>query len=327
VIADAFELQRESDGAKALRQAGFEFPSTKGPGAPRVTRTERDADAVTVVELSVVALPRKPGPEATSLPPLPIAIARASGEVMTVCTSAHATTITDPTANVPNATPKRHPGGERQRELWVGLRNVTYGALLGLTIAAAIYSLARWLRRRPKPLPPPPPARPAWEIALTALTEIRYADLVRQGLFTLHLERVNHVLRQYLGGRYGFDGLESTTEEVLTALQASDLPSPLFSQVEHMLRESDLVKFAKLVPTETDCRTVLEDVEGIVRKTMHVDVAPSPAAASTSLSGTADTRLRPSPALVSIPEAPGQQSNAADSRSAEPNSSSEEKPS
>jgi hypothetical protein len=269
VLADAFELQRDSDGAKALRQAGFEFPSTSGPGAPRVERTERESDAVTLVKLTVVPLPKEPGPHPSTLPPLPIAVARASGEVITLCTSPHDVMVTDPTASVPNAEPKRHPGGERQRELWVALRNVTYGALLGLALAALIALVVRWYKRRPKVLPPPPPPRPAWELALQALADLRHSDLLSRGQFTSHLERVNHVLRQYLGGRYGFDGLESTTEEVLLALKASSLPTSMFAQTEHMLRDSDLVKFAKLVPTEAQCTMALEDVEGLVRKTMH----------------------------------------------------------
>lgn len=269
VLADAFELQRDSDGAKALRQSGFEFPATTGPGAPRVERSERQADAVTVVKLAVVPLPKEPGPHPFTLPPLPIAVARASGEVLTLCTTAHAVTVTDPTANVPHAVPKRHPGGERQRELWVGLRNVTYGALIGLAIAGVIALAVRWFSRRPKALPPPPPPRPAWEVALEALADLRYSDLLQRGQFTSHLERVNHVLRQYLGGRFGFDGLESTTEEVLGALSSSALPPELRAQTERMLRDSDLVKFAKLVPTEAQCTSALDEVEGLVRKTMH----------------------------------------------------------
>lgn len=329
VLSDVFELQRDSDGAKALRRAGFEFPATVGPSAPRVQRTERESDATTVVEITVLPLPKEAGPQPATLPPLPIAVARASGEMMTLCTSPHATTVTDPTANVPNAMPKRHPGGERQQELWVGLRNGAYGVLVGLAIAGLVYSLVRWMRRRPKPTPPPPPPRPAWEIALAALAEIRHEDLVRQGMFTRHLERVNHVLRDYLGGRYGFDGLESTTEEVLLALKASPLPAALYGHVERLLRESDLVKFAKLEPTAKECGTVLEDVEGLVRQTMHQDTAPLPLEPA-GVENPAQTQRLRTPAPVTIAEAPGQQSNATSfARLSEPEAASakpEEKP-
>src|SRR5690606_2199586 len=198
-----------------------------------------------------------------------IAVARASGEVITLCTSPHGVTVTDPTANVPNAQPRRHPGGERQRELWTALRNVTYGALLGLVLAALIALLVRWYKRRPKVAPPPAPPRPAGEVALEALTDLRHSDLLSRGQFTTHLERVHHVLRQYLGGRYGFEGLESTTEEALGAIRAPRLPRPPSAQTEHMLRESAHGQFANLVPPGARCKTALGDVERLVRLTLH----------------------------------------------------------
>lgn len=306
VLADAFELQRDSEGAKALRQSGFEFPAASSPARPRVTRTEGATEVTTVVEIAVLPLPKQSGATPATLPPLPIAVARASGEVMTLCTSPHAITITDPTANVPNAEPRRHPGGERQEELWVGLRNVTYGALLGMALAALGYLVVRWFQKRPRALPPPPPPRPAWEVALTAIADLRQSDLLASGKFTSHLERVNHVLRQYLGGRFGFDGLESTTEEVLVSLRASSLPTALFAQTEHMLRESDLVKFAKIVPTEAQCRTALDEVEGLVRRTMHADAGVIAAEASTaSVLGAPIRGVAKVPATTTVPASEG----------------------
>ena len=282
VLTDTFNLQRDSSGARALRQSGFEFPLGASPAAPRVKRTERETDATTTIEIPVIPLPKEPGRHELTLPPLPLAMARASGEVLTLCSSSHPITVDDPTANHPNASPKDNAGPLRQQELWVGLRNVVYGALVGLGLALLIALLVVWWRKRPKPVIPPPPPRPPWERALEALHDIRHADLVAQGRLTAHLERVNHVLREYLGERYGFDGLESTTEEVLASLQRSSLPAPLFVETETMLRESDLVKFADAKPTEVQCTQALDGVESIVRRTMRQDAgtdqSPSPPA-------------------------------------------------
>lgn len=274
VLADAFDLQRDSTGARALRSAGFEFPTAGSPAAPRVTRVERDSDAATTVDIVVIPLPKTVGRQELVLPPLPVAMARASGEVMTLCSSVHSITVEDPTANHPNATPKANPSPLRQRELWVTMRNLAYGTLIGLGVALLLALLVAWWRRRPKALPPPPPPRPPWETALEALHDIRHADLVRQGRLTTHLERVNHVLREYLGGRYGFDGLESTTEEVLSALRHSPLPPSLLAQTERMLRESDLVKFADATPSETQCVEALDGTEALVRSTMRDERRP-----------------------------------------------------
>lgn len=275
VLDDSFEFQAGSDGAAALRRAGFEFPTKGSPATPKVERTEGPSNATTVVTLNVIPLPVKSGQQLLTLPPLPIAVARPSGEVMTLCSGSHVVTVDDPTANVPNAMPKRHPGPERQQELWAMLRNLVYGGLIGIALALAFSLVFRWYRRRPKALPPPPPPRPAWEIALEELHDIRHSDLIRQGRLTAHLERVNYTLRAYLGRTYNFDGLESTTEEVLRALKATTLPQPLFARTEAMLHDSDLVKFAKIQPTEAQCQGAFDDVEQLVKRTMHEERSAS----------------------------------------------------
>lgn len=283
VLDDAFDFQAGSEGAGALRRAGFEFPGKGSPASPTVVRTEGASNVTTEVRLNVIALPSKAGQQTFTLPPLPIAVARPSGEIMTLCSTPHTVVIDDPTANVPNAMPKRHPGPERQRELWQTLRNLVYGGLIGLLLAAILGAVYRWYKRRPKVLPPPPPPRPAWEIALEELHDIRHADLIRQGRLTAHLERVNHTLRAYLGRTYDFEGLESTTEEVLQALQRTNLPRELYVRTATMLHDSDLVKFAKIQPTEAQCHGAVDEVEQLVKQTMHTaPAAPNPDASSPS---------------------------------------------
>lgn len=293
VLDDSFEFQAGSDGAAALRRAGFEFPGKGSPASPTVVRTESASNVTTEVRLNVIALPSKSGRQTFTLPPLPIAVARPSGEIMTLCSEPHTVIVDDPTANVPNAMPKRHPGPERQRELWSVLRNLVYGAFIGLVLAALLGLLYRWYKRRPKDLPPPPPPRPAWEIALEELHDIRHAGLIRQGRLTAHLERVNHTLRAYLGRTYDFDGLESTTEEVLRALRKTNLPRELYVRTETMLHDSDLVKFAKIEPTEAQCHGALDEVEQLVKQTMHTTPVVATADESSPPTSTA-TVLRPS---------------------------------
>lgn len=294
VLDDSFDFQAGSEGASALRRAGFEFPTKGSPATPTVQRTEGASNATTTVTLQLIPLPGKSGQQSLTLPPLPIAIARPSGEIMTLCSASHDIVVEDPTANVPNATPKRHPGPERQRELWALLRNLVYGAVIGVVLAGLLALLFRWYKRRPKAVPPPPPPRPAWEIALEELHDIRHSDLIRQGRLTAHLERVNHTLRAYLGRTYNFDGLESTTEEVLRSLARSTLPQALYTRTEIMLRDSDLVKFAKIQPTEAQCHGALEDVEQLVKQTMHEERTSVSEGTSPSASAPVAGVIRPS---------------------------------
>ncbi len=265
VLPGALEIQTDSDAAKAIAGAGFVFPDFKGPARPRVrANTASDGSARSTVEIHVVPLPKEPGRHELVLPPLPVAMARASGEVITLCTEPHTITIEDPVANKPDASPKPNPKPLRQRELWEALRNISYGAAIGLVVAALLALLYRWWARRPKAAPPPPPPRPAWEIAILALHDIRHARLVEQGRLEDHVDRVEDTLRQYLGARFGFDGLESTSEEVLAELHKRPEASSIDSAVAAFLQQTDLIKFANVAPTEDQCHELLDQAERIV---------------------------------------------------------------
>jgi hypothetical protein len=135
-------------------------------------------------------------------------------------------------------------------------------------ILALLALMARRWTRRPKPVPPPPPPRPAWEIALEKLDEVRHAGLLEVKREVEYFDRVNDTLRMYLGSRYGFDGLESTTDEILAALEHAQLQGLSFGDVVDFLRECDLVKFANVTPTHEECERALDAGEKIVRATM-----------------------------------------------------------
>ena len=79
---------------------------------------------------------------------------------------------------------------------------------------------------------------------------------------------------QYLGARFGFDGLESTTDETLAALRRLPyfgLPMP---EVAGFLQQCDLVKFADLTPSLEECQRALTAAEKMVRATMPATRGP-----------------------------------------------------
>jgi hypothetical protein len=278
VLPTGFHLLSDSPEAKALEREGFALPDPEGAAGPRLTRTEEGASAKTEVRISVVPLPPKPGRHVLFLPPLPIAMSRASGEIVTVCTAPHSITVEDPIANTPNAAPHGNPPPRRQREIWTAAKHVVVAALIALVLGAiAALLVSRWLRR-PKKLPPPPPPRPPWDVALEALHDIRHAGLTREGRFAEHFDRVSDVLRRYLGDRYGYDGLESTTREALGALRLVNPPIADLPGIETFMRDADLVKFAQLTPSEGECLDLLARAEDIVTRTIEIAPALPPLA-------------------------------------------------
>jgi hypothetical protein len=226
------------------------------------------------VAVPLLPLPEEPGRQQLVLPPLPITLARASGQVITVCTQPHRITLEDPIANAPGPKPKPNPPPRRQLEEWVLLKQLVIGgavALLAGVLAAWLFN--RW-RKRPRPAAPAPPPRPPWEVAMEELHDTRHAGLIKAHRYSEHFDRVSDTIRKYLGDRYGFDGLESTTREALALLGSrTPQPEPL-DEIRAFLRQADLVKFANLTPSEDECELALARGEQIVTATRPEDPSP-----------------------------------------------------
>lgn len=291
VLPSGLDLSSEVEIKKVLKSAGFAVPDQDGGAGARIWTEPENAqspEAMTHLELPVVLLPPNPGRSAMVLPPLPVAVARANGEIATVCTVYHSIVVEDPIANTPDARPKLNPPGLAQREEWTALKKALGWGTLGLLVGA-IFALLLWKKlTEPKPAPPPPPPRPPWDVALEELDEVRHAGLLDMHRYGEYFDRTSDALRRYLGARFGFDGLESTTDEILSALRSQagtfvhvDEPlegggSPNFGptpgvaldRIARFLRECDLVKFANLTPTSDQCATAITTGEAIVRGTM-----------------------------------------------------------
>jgi hypothetical protein len=276
VLPRGLDLQGESDTAKALKEAGFVFPDQDGGAPARLSTFDADAKTgqrQTTLDLPLLALPTEPGRHKLVLPPLPVSIARANNDVVTLCTKPHTITIEDPIASTPQAQPKNNPPPRPQREEWTLLeQGLKWGALSILVGAAVAWFLYRW-SKRVRPVPPPPPPRPPWEVALERLDEVRHAGLLETGRLSEFFDRVNDAVREYLGARFGFDGLESTTDETLAALRKAPhfgLPLP---ELAGFLQECDLVKFADVTPSLEECERALMQAERVVRTTMPMSAA------------------------------------------------------
>jgi len=283
ILPRGLELQSESEAARAIRAAGFALPDQDGGAPARLSSADIDKNTgrrQTTLDLPLVALPSAPGRHVLTLPPVPIAIARASGDVVTLCTKVHTMRVDDPTASTPNAQPKPNPPPRDQREEWVALeRSLLWGlggALVGSAVAWAAY---RWIKR-PKPAVPPPPPRVPWEVAFERLDEARHAGLLETARFSEFFDRVNDAVREYLGARFGFAGLECTTDETLATLRRVPhfgLPIP---ELASFLQECDLVKFADVTPTLDECQRALAEAERVVRTTMPAAGVPTTVASA-----------------------------------------------
>jgi hypothetical protein len=276
VLPLGFQVQATGAAVQALAEAGFLLPHPDGGVGPTLTTTPNAEGAVTKVLIPVLVLPKTPGRNQMVLPPMPIAVSRASGELLTLCTQPHRLTVEDPTSSTPNAAPRPNPAPRAQLEEWTLAKQLVIGGAIGAVAAAAIALLVMVWMRRPRPAPPPPPPRPPWEVAFEELFAVRYAGLAKEGRFAEHYDRVSDAVRKYLGGRYGFDGLETTTREMTSILKRIEPPVVELATTLSFLDECDLVKFARFTPSDEDCTRILDRAEYIVRVTIPPQVATPP---------------------------------------------------
>ena len=198
------------------------------------------------------------------------------GSVKSVHTQALPFAITSLIANEPEPKLKENAGPlpVRQRDyLLVYIAGGLVAAGLGAVIALLV---RRRLRGRKPPVPAAPP-RPAHEVAMEKLD--RLGGLLGEGgdlrLFYFEL---SEAIREYLGGRFGFDSLEMTTEELVAAMRRVPLENArgvIGSEIEGWLSSCDLVKFAKVSPSTEQARGALETAIRMVAATRpHLDVLP-----------------------------------------------------
>jgi hypothetical protein len=143
----------------------------------------------------------------------------------------------------------------------------SYLFLLYIAGALALAALAYWLirkwRRRPAPRQVEPEL-PDDFVALRRLNEIERMNLLEAGDFKTHYTLVVDALRAYMERRYAILALDETTDEILWNLRRLRVDA---ADIEPILREADLVKFAKVRPETSVARRLIDSVRGIIART------------------------------------------------------------
>ncbi|MGH7894994.1 MAG: hypothetical protein ACREQL_10010 [Candidatus Binatia bacterium] len=123
---------------------------------------------------------------------------------------------------------------------------------IALALAAIAYGASRLVARRGRPRPVAAPA-PPHVVAVAALDALRARALVEQGAFKEFYSALSDIVRRYLEDRFGVRAPEMTTEEFLLASSRDGrLVAAHRRLLGDFLVESDLVKFARHVPTMAD---------------------------------------------------------------------------
>jgi hypothetical protein len=147
--------------------------------------------------------------------------------------------------------------------------------LLGLVAAAGLTVLGIWLYRRYRrirlygaPLPDP------WTEALAALDAVPVDDWLAAGQVKRYYYTVSEILKRYIGRRFEFPAPDQTTTEITYELKSRKVPER--EGFSEFFRSSDLVKYAKHVPSAVDTANVMPVARELVKATTP---APEPPAA------------------------------------------------
>lgn len=95
----------------------------------------------------------------------------------------------------------------------------------------------------------PKPKLPADILALNSLEELRLKRLVENGRLKEFYSEISEILRQYLYNRFEINAMEMTTDQILRECEkVKDIDNDSYLLLEYILKNSDLVKFAKFSP-------------------------------------------------------------------------------
>lgn len=141
-------------------------------------------------------------------------------------------------------------------------------ALFGLAVLASlIYMFMRLRKREQGESVILLPSEPSHVTAIRALEALHNRKLWQNSRFKEYYTQLSDILREYLDGRYGVSAMEMTTEEILSAIRKLSLSEKHSSMIAALLRESDLVKFAKYIPEEDAPETDYYNVYYFVEET------------------------------------------------------------
>jgi hypothetical protein len=122
-------------------------------------------------------------------------------------------------------------------------------------LVLAIFFLIRWFRKRNrKSFIPPPPAiiRKPHEIAMEQLHVLESEKLWQNGNYKQYHIRITDIVREYIEKRYMTRALEQTTDEILDSLRHAITLPDVREDLARLLRQADLVKFAKDIPVASE---------------------------------------------------------------------------
>ena len=154
----------------------------------------------------------------------------------------------------------------------VGYAGIGLGVLA--LLAGALLLLMWYLAKRGKRITDlfkPAPPLPAHIVALAALDALHGEKLWQSGEYKLYYSTLSDILRTYLAGRFEVGAMEMTTDEIAASLREVDIEQKQKMNLLGVLRDADLVKFAKATPEAEENEGAFDKALNFVENTKPVE--------------------------------------------------------
>lgn len=153
-----------------------------------------------------------------------------------------------------------------------------WGFLALVLLVALAIALDRYLKARGrrlgdlfKPAPPQPPH----VIAIAALEALHHQKLWQNNKHKLYYSLLTEILRTYIDGRWGVSAMEMTSDEIIAAMRSVELPDKARMDLTAILRDADLVKFAKFAPEAEQNENDYQKAYYFVEETKPIEENPT----------------------------------------------------
>ena len=153
------------------------------------------------------------------------------------------------------------------QELLPWILVTTAGTIL---IGLLIFYLIRRKKKQPIFKRKPVPVLPAHVVAITKLEELRLTKVWQSGRLKKYYSELTDIVREYMVNRYHFDAPEMTSYEIITKLHEFEINKEVKSKLESVMQLSDMVKFAKAVPTALENDLGLTHCVDFVNETKQI---------------------------------------------------------
>lgn len=171
-----------------------------------------------------------------------------------------------------------HPGSfkdikapwEVNTSLWDWVQLILRHWLFWAIVAVGVLTYGLYLYfSRPKPaglhLSDQEPVLSLWERTELRLKNLEHSGVIAQGLFKAYYSELVAIIKNYLDEAYDWDTAEMTTKQFQEMVRQGGFAVEQIQQLDDILRQADLSKFAKWTPSDIMAKEALLTTSRLLR--------------------------------------------------------------